>query len=69
MPARCTNCEEPIEPERAREFLTTCLACAKQDFTPVRAVLVYGHKTGGEVVTANGGEQVRQAERFIRRAR
>lgn len=69
MPAVCTGCEQPIERDRAALFMTTCLKCAKNDRTPVKAVLVYGHKTGGEVLTARGTEQVRQANRFIRRAR
>lgn len=69
MPAKCEKCEAVIEPERAREFLTLCLACARDDKTPVLPVMVYDHKTAGQLEVACGHEQVRKAKRFNRRAR
>lgn len=51
MPARCDNCDDVIERERAALLLTTCLCCAEKQQPPATIGLMsYDHKTAGSVI-------------------
>jgi hypothetical protein len=67
----CKVCSIEIPAERL-EILPHTTTCVKHSVEPKnKAFMVYGHKTGGEVVVVNGSnkEAIRQAERAYARAR
>jgi len=46
------RCKKEVETERAELGLTVCLSCAKKGIAqpaPYKGVMVYSHKTAGEV--------------------
>jgi hypothetical protein len=50
----CTSCQNEIDPERIELLPNTlvCSECAKEGFNQpgaIRAFLVFGHKTGGDI--------------------
>lgn len=72
----CKTCGNTIQEERVDVWLiihgcppTYCMDCADDHTPKSQAFMSYGHKTGGEVVVATGGENIRRAERDYLRAR
>lgn len=59
----CSNCSQPIEQERQRILPKTrvCSHCAHKLnlIKPNKGVMIYGHKTGGEIqiMSANSYEE------------
>ena len=68
---RCIHCDQEIPQERLEilPHTVTCVKCSTEEKN--LAIMVYPHKTGGDVVVVDSSnkENIRQAKRANRRAR
>jgi hypothetical protein len=70
----CTVCQQDVPPARAEFLLDTgrpmsCIKCSDRVEPHRECFMVYGHKTGGELISVSGDEAIRQARRANARAR
>ena len=71
MKKTCVDCCNEIAAARL-EFLPDtdyCVKCADKHNPPVRARIIYSHKTAGELFIAKGKENIRRLDREYTRAR
>ncbi len=68
---KCSDCFSDIPPARLEAVPHTeyCVKCADKHNPPVRARMIYSHKTAGELFIATGKENIRRLEREYTRAR
>lgn len=68
---KCCDCSNIIPPARLDVFPDTeyCVNCADKHTPPVRARIIYSHKTAGELFVAKGKENIRRLDREYTRAR
>ena len=67
----CLDCNNKISEARLQAMPDTdyCVECADKHTEPIVGRMIYNHKTAGEVIFAQGKENIRRLNREYSRSR